>query len=177
MKNLGVTQIKKRININSFFRGGWATGVGMLRQPRRAPLSASWPTRCLSQHPRLSRSPFSFSPSLPPLLPLLALLLGHFLFSPFGSVDSPYLSLALLLEFHLLHPTFLRANDERLRKNTELPTSNDDQQDSRARAPAELDLRDAPNASTALVIRRRASEVEGWPSKRRAVLRCIDLVA
>ena len=57
VKNLGVTQIKKRININSFFRGGWPTGWG-----------------CLGFYPSLCRS--FFFPNLFALYTFLSLSLS-----------------------------------------------------------------------------------------------------
>lgn len=55
VKNLGVTQIKKRININSFFRGGWPTEWGCL--------SPSLPAVPLPLRRAVSRSAPCLSPS------------------------------------------------------------------------------------------------------------------
>jgi hypothetical protein len=87
-----VTQIKKRININSFFRGGWAAGWGCFGNPRPhpvhrfvSPLSRSFDLSCSRPRSRTFRSLrscfffFFFPVSLPSALRIFPAFL--FLFS------------------------------------------------------------------------------------------------
>lgn len=81
-----MTQIKKRININSFFRGGWATGWGCFDNPVAPRSSPPDPSRYVSRCSHLSCSHlpslwFPFIPTFRPLPLFFFTLRVFFLFS------------------------------------------------------------------------------------------------
>ena len=103
VKNLGVTQIKKRININSFFRGGWPTGWG-----------------CLGFYPSLYRSFFLLTFSRSTSLSLSLSLLLSLSRLPYRS---PLLSLHIFDPFFFTLPMGLRRSSSSRQRHAPLPYS------------------------------------------------------
>lgn len=153
-----MTQIKKRININSFFRGGWATGWGRFGSSRRTPFHPPWPIvplLSMSLSPLLSLPPFHsysfrplpfFHPSrIRPFFPFLSLLIFFSLkYQPLNSIPFDFFR--------------ERASERRMFKTgREIISTND------SKMRFKRDLRDALNASHLLLTVVR--KIEGWPSK------------